>query len=202
MANLITNASPFLEALDYTNRTTAQKATIDALITAASEFIELECDRTFLSATHTDEAHDGNDWNFIFVKNPPLTSLTDIDLITYNAVTGAVETTTLLATKFTVEENTGEITFKPDVVLDTAKIFPEGNQNIHITYVGGYAAVPEAIKMLTADFVIQMYAPEELEGALQKEKLGDYFYDKGNNFLERLSFSKRKILSMYKIRKV
>jgi len=201
--NLIANTSTFLEMLDYANLTAAEQSAIDALISAASEYIEEQlCYRKFLAADYTDEKQDGNGWDSIFVKNIPLNSIVDIDLITYNAVTGDTETTTYGTAKFSSNTKTGEIRFKPDVQLETAKIFPEGFQNIHISYNGGYASVPQPIQMLCADFVIQMYNDEELVGALEREKLGDYSYSKGKDFIQHMPFSKKQILSSYKLRKV
>ena len=93
MANLISNTSAFLEVLDYNNLTTAEKALVDALITAGSEWIERYCNRIFLAAAYTDEAHDGNGWDSIFVKNPPINSLTDIDLVSQSRSTAVSNTT-------------------------------------------------------------------------------------------------------------
>ncbi len=192
-----------MERLDFANLNAAEKAHVEALISVGTVEIERICNRTFLQATYTDEAHDGYGWDFIFVKNPPIVSLTDIDLITYNAVTGDTETTTYAASKFTFHANTGEIKFKPDVTLSTAKLFPVGFQNIHITYSGGYAAVPQAIQMLCADFVIQMFDSKELDGALiEKEKQGDEFISFGTDYFNRLPFSKKKILTSYQLRRV
>ena len=43
---------------------------------------------------------------------------------------------------------------------------------------------------------------EELVGALEREKLGDYSYSKGKDFIQHMPFSKKQILSSYKLRKV
>lgn len=202
MADLITNTSAFLEPLDYTNRSIAEKAIIDALITSASEIFEKHCNRIFLTDTYTDELQDGNGWDTIHVNNPPLTVLTDIDIV-HRAFDGTNTTTTYTGSKFNIHINSGEIRFKPgDFLTTSGGLFAQGFQNVQITYVGGFSSVPKPIQRLAAKYVIQSFDPTEDVQGLQKERLGDYFYDRGKDFLNALLFNDKKELDMYKIRRV
>ena len=195
MANLITNTSPFLDVLEYNSRSTTEKAVIDALITAGSEWLERYCRRVFTATNYIDEIHDGTGENCIFVANPPINSLTDIDIV------GTSSTTTYLATKFKYESKTGEIQFKRGTDSDCF-YFPEDFQNIKITYNGGFSTIPSNVQLLCADYVIELFDQSLKDELIEKEKLGDYFYAKGINYYDKLSFSKKKILASYRLRRV
>ncbi len=201
MADLIANTSAFLNDLDYSNLPSNEQAQVDALIDVATEYIEKYCNRIFLQATYTDEIQDGTGEKSIFVANPPIQSLTDIDIIVQSE--SGDTTSTFLATKFDYESKTGEIRFKPDTFLNTAGgVFSKGFQNIKITYSGGWVAVPQSIQLIAAEFVKERFDPTLVEDTLEREKLGDYFYAKSKDFWKRLLATNRFILNSYKIRKV
>lgn len=202
MANLITNSSAFLEPLEYNNRTDAEKAHIDALITAGSEYIERKCNRVFAATDYTDEKHDGQGWPSIFVDNLPLNTLTDIDIIHSRSETSS-SSTTFDADKFELNNNTGEIQFKSDTFLtDGGGNFPEGFRNVHITYNGGFTTIPFPVQELTADYVIQSFDPMESVELVEKEKIGDYFVAKAKNYFDKMPFMKKQILASYRIRRI
>lgn len=201
VAQLINNTSPFLEILDYTNQDTAAQANIDALIIAGDEWLRKTLNRIVLRADYTDEKHEGNGLRSIFVKNPPINTLTDIDIVATD-FNGADVTTTYLATKFDLKTNTGEIRFKPgSFISDGAGFFTEGFQNIRITYNGGWDSSNiklQPLKLIEAEFVIQMFDPNESVTGIEKEKLGDYFYSRGSNAWAKLLVKHRQILNLYK----
>lgn len=205
---LLENTSPFLAKLDYANSLNAEeKALVDALIEVGEEYIqEYECNRKFEQADYTDEVHDGNGEDSIFVKNPPLNSLTDVDIISSTFDSDSV-TTTFAASKFDIEEKTGEIRFKPGtfVVNSDVHYFIKGFQNVKITYNGGFASGDKTLKIvesLVADYVLENFDPNLIEGITDRERIGSYFVAKAKNYFDKLSFSKKKMLSKLKIRRV
>ena len=135
MANLIANSDPHLNPLDYNNLSAADMVQVDALITTGSEYIERYCNRVFASAVITDEVHNGNGFNSIFVRNPPITTLTQIEIISAYSSTGSDTYDTHAATKFLYDEQTGEINWKPGFWFGdtTGGVFPKGFQNIMVT---------------------------------------------------------------------
>ena len=108
MSQLIDNTSAFLEPIDYNNQDVAAKANIDALIIAGDEWLKKALNRIVLQDDYTDEKYDGNGLKSIFVKNPPINTLTDIDIVATD-FNGNDVTTTHLATKFDLKTNTDEI---------------------------------------------------------------------------------------------
>ncbi len=196
MPNLIENTSAYLEPIEYNNRTTAEKAYIDALIDSGSEWIEKYCNRIFLETIYTEEVQDGQGWNTIFPSNSPIISLTSIIIISSDGTE-----TTYASTNFDVNFNTGEIRIKSSTTAGIV-IFPTGFRNIKINYTGGFTVVPFTIQKLTADYVIQMFDPTLSVEGIEKERLGDYFYAKSKNYFEGLPFVNKKMLNQYRIRKV
>lgn len=192
---LITNTNPLLADLNYNNLSTAQKAQVDALLNVATEFIEKDCNRTFLAATYTDEEHNGVIHESIFVKNTPLNSVTNVKIICHASTESSDDITTYLSTEVLFEPETGEIK------LRNGARFPHGFRNVKITYNGGFTTVPKPIEYLCANIVINAYAPEMNAENIEKERIGDYFYAKVKDFMEKLPMSDRKILSMYRLRK-
>lgn len=202
MADLITNESVFLEPIDYGNRDASEQAFIDGLIAVASEYIERKCNRVFIATTYIDEIHDGQGWNSIFVSNPPINSLTDIEII-FSSTDTDTTSEVFTADKFKFNIKTGDIRFKPGAFTSSGgHLFPDGFRNVEITYNGGFAEVPQPIQMLTADFVIQSFDPTESVEGIEKEKIGDYFYAKGKNYIASLPFLKKQILNNYRVRRV
>jgi hypothetical protein len=195
MANLITTADPLLADLDYDNLPAAEQAQVDALIAVASEWIEKECNRIFLAATYTDEIQNGLIHEEIFVNNIPLNSVTNVKTIAQATTSTNDVTTTYLSTEILFEGSTGAIR------LRNGARWPDGFQNIKITYNGGFSAIPEPIKLLCANLTIFMFSPELLGNLMEKERIGDYFYARVKDFMDKLTISDRKIMTMYKLRK-
>ena len=195
MANLITNSSVYLNSIDYGSLIASEQAQIDGLITAVSLLIERECNRIFLYATYTEEKNDGTGYNIIFVKNPPITTLTSIIKVSST-------NTTVLATQFEFDANTGEIRWKTYDITSTADFigtFPRGFNNILVNYIGGFAIVPEPIQMLAADMVIEAFDPGLSLGNIESEKLGQYFVKMKKDSFNQTLLKQKKIINLYKI---
>lgn len=203
MANLIETDSPFLVDLDFNNLDAANQAAIEALIDVASVLIEKECNRKFAQDTYTEEAYDGDDLNNLFLKNFPIASIDEV-IISPDSTAEL----TFDGDNFNFKEATGEIWFKSLSELDTPPsnylgYFPIGRKNILVTYTGGFSdGVPSPIQKLCADLVINSFSPGDVSGNIESEKLGQYFVKfKKDVMINQLMDSKR-IISLYKVRKV
>jgi hypothetical protein len=103
------------------------------------------------SATITDEKHNGNGSSSVYVKYPPIVSVSSLAI-------GSVTPSTLDSTSYKVFDDHIELIYSQVTELSTAiyggkSTFPIGVQNITITYVSGLASVP-AIVQLTATQMI------------------------------------------------
>lgn len=200
---LIDNTSVFLEPLDYTNRTAAEKAYIDALILTGQTYLERYCQRKFEAADYTDEVYNGTGDNEAYVANPPINTLTNIKIVKTFATTdsGTDTVTTHDDAVFLFDDGSGVIQFKPECGL----IFPAGFKNVRITYNGGFTANSEHIRTLgylNAQFVIETFDPSEKVDIIDREKLGDYFWAKTKDFAAKFISSNKRLLSMYKLWKI
>ena len=73
--------------------------------------------------------------------------------------------------------------------------------HIRITYNGGWALGNDKLqplKLVLAEFVIEMFDPNESVLGIEKEKLGDYFYSRGTDAWNKLLVKHRQILMLYK----
>jgi len=92
----------------------------------------------------TEEAHDGNGSNRIFVKKPPIVSVTSVQI-------GSISPTTLSSTAYKVYDQYIQLVNSSTTNIDsTRNAFPVGTQNVLITYVSGLAVVPGRIELCAA----------------------------------------------------
>ena len=202
---IIDENSPFLAPLNYGDLESNQKLQVQALIVAAKQHIEQQLNRKLIKQTHTDELHDGNGETSIWINNPPITSVSSVT-ITESSFNSDSTETEFTSDKFDLDKPTGEIRFKPgDFSSGCNRTFPSGFQNVNVTYVGGYEETDEylhPIKLVLAEFVIEMFDPSEAVTNLEKEKLGDYFYSKGTNAFDKLMTRHKKILRGYRVYRI
>lgn len=193
--SIISASSSFLNRLDYTNLNNLEKTLIDNLIVALQKDLEGQCNRVFAAADYA-EKHDGDGERNIFVKNPPINSLTSV-------VVTSSSSTTVDDADLTYDSETGEIRWKDWDLTSTADFvgfFPIGFQNITINYNGGYTSFPEDLQLLLAEAVIQVFDRREAHGQIQTEKMGNEYLSYGREFFKNLMFTHKKTLSRYKRR--
>lgn len=87
------------------------------------------CQRLFLKQTHTDEVHDGNDSDTMFMKHYPIVSVASITK--YKNATAL----TVLGTDFDFDADAGEI------VLLSGHTFTKSYREVKITYDAGFDGV-------------------------------------------------------------
>ena len=202
MTNLIAPGDPLLADLDFNNLEAAKQAQLNALADTATTWIEKYCNRVFRRTVYNDEAHNGNSELWIYVNNPPIISLGTIT-IQETSFIGDSTSTDYAASKFDTKLGTGKIRFKPGSFLSSGGgLFSGGFQNILIDYTGGFDPVPEPVKLVASQFIIEMFDPSEDIRGIEKEKLGNYFYSKGSNYFQNLTFKTKIILDGYKLRRV
>ncbi len=202
MTTLIEPGDPLLTVLDFDNLEVGEQAQLNALAIAATTWIEKYCHRIFRKTIYIDETHNGNNELWIYVNNPPIISLGTVTIQESN-FSGDSVSTDFTSDKFDVKFSTGKIRFKPNSFLaSTTGLFSTGFQNVLLDYTGGFSPVPEPIKLVASKFIIEMFDPSEDVQNIEKEKLGNYFYSKGTQFFEQLTFKTKVILESYRIRRV
>lgn len=110
------------------------KGLFDLLIKKYSAAIESYCKRTFASTTYT-EKYDGDGEINLLLNNSPLISISSF----------VADTQTLTAASYILHKPEAEI------VLINGVVFAKDFENISITYLAGYATIPEDVQLACLD---------------------------------------------------
>lgn len=145
---------------------------IELLVAAASRIIEKWCRKSLLEA-ETTEVRNGDGTNRLILKRTPVDPTSMAVVITMG---DDVQTTyTFDQDDLFIEAGTGIIQFKYN---STAEIlyFPEGFQNVSITYTAGYADddMPEDIQEACAELAANMYSMQKNDPRVFQERLGEW----------------------------
>jgi uncharacterized phiE125 gp8 family phage protein len=148
------------------------------LLDAASEAVEVWCNRVFTSAEFT-EKHDGNGRIALFVRNLPVTDLASIAILDPDGETETIDNSG--DDQFVYDAATGRVEFLPTHTA-THGSFTRGFQNITVVYTAGYAsnAIPQPVQELVARLAGALWewgasAGFKVPGA-DSETLGKYSY--------------------------
>jgi len=154
--------------------TDVSDADLTTLINAASAYVERYCDRKFEAATATSEKLDGNDLDYIHVKNNYVTGVTSCTITEGDGTETEIGAGNL---GFDNQTDNCRIFFDEDNASPFA-FFPWGYQNITITYTYGYDSVPDDVQEACAQMVKNIYSQSSSsrDPALQSERLGEYQY--------------------------
>ena len=159
-------------------------ASLSNLIDAASNLIEGYCDRVFTAADYT-ESLDGNMLDWIYIKNPPINSLTQA-IITDSAGT----TYTIESTDLDYDSVSGRVVFAEDNSASYS-FWPKGYNNCRIDYNGGWSTIPADVQEACVQTVLMMAGPNKDSGnpAMQSERLGDYQYSRASKLMANVGDS-------------
>jgi hypothetical protein len=139
MSGLITE-----EELESFLETSLDSTLAATLINSATAFLERECNRTFAAATHTNEYLSGDGTPFLYLKNFPITSIASLTL--YDRYSAADVFTLVEDRDFYLEPDNGRI-------VAACGVFDKGTRNYRCTYAGGYAAIPDDLKVLCMQLI-------------------------------------------------
>jgi hypothetical protein len=129
------------------------------LLDAASVRLEKACRRTFASAA-VDELLDGSGHEVLVVSRPPIVTWTSL----------AIDAVAVDAADYVVSSSGGLLYRKSGFA------WPTGRQNIRAIYTGGYATVPEPIRLATAMLATHLKVGLRITGQFSEERIGDYWY--------------------------
>lgn len=111
---------------------------IATLINFLSTRIASWCGRTFIETTYTDQLYDGNGSPYLQLKQYPRTTTVTVVV--------KIDDVTVDTSDYKVYSEEGYI-YK-------GSWWPNGKQNIKVTYSAGYAAIPEDLGMAVAEWAI------------------------------------------------
>jgi hypothetical protein len=143
------------------------------LIDDANAAVDMRCNRTFAVTTYT-EAHDGENGPRVWLRNPPILSITSV---TINGT--ALDNT--FGDAWTFSPGSGEL-LRGNGQDDPrfAPWFPKGRQNVVTVYNGGFSPLPGAVRRATLVLVKHLAAATKVTGMFRSESIGDYSYTIGD----------------------
>lgn len=142
----------------------------NTLINIASDFIDNFTSRKIISAPYTDEAYDGNNDPYIYLKQYPVTAVSAVkNWDTYNNVV-----------LYTFTEYTEYLKYLDEGYIYIRGKTVRGHKNYRITYTAGYsiADVPYDLKNACAQLAGIVYYNKGKAG-VESESMGKYSVDYG-----------------------
>jgi len=154
MSNVLTTKEEVKKYLEDTAGISSFDALLDALILGVSQKFEFAANRPLFSATRV-ELHGGGT-SRLFVKAPPITSITSIVYAEdYDFANG----TTLAAAEYVLDPSD-----KKEAIYSTYGVFVGGLESLKVTYVGGYIGadvansnIPEMVKQAATLQVVYLF---------------------------------------------
>jgi len=140
---------------------------LTTLLQAAGSLLERVCHRQFARATAT-ETYDGDGTNRLVLNRWPIESVASVTITDASG-----ETTELDGSEFRVKSTAGIIEFKPDSTAGYT-VFPEGFQNVSVTYTAGYDPMPDGIQEAVVEIAAWLYETNNRDLSAVSERLGDY----------------------------
>jgi hypothetical protein len=122
-------------------------ARLTQIILSAEKYFLNRVKRIIEQDTITDELYDGDNTNELVLKNYPIVSVTELQ----------INDNIIDVDDYAIYNSEGIIKLKNSIFL-------RGIQNIKITYVAGFSAVPEDIKMAIAEVVSRKYEQFDKKG--------------------------------------
>jgi hypothetical protein len=146
------------------NQTSTDDSLIQRLITGASEWIASEIGRSILAGNVT-ETHSGNDTRLLFVRRPPIVSVTNL-YVDGNAIPAKSSNVADYLT------GNGYVAVESQIQL-FGYLFTRGLGNIQITYRGGFNSVPADIEQACIELVGWAYREKDRLGQSSKSLAGE-----------------------------
>lgn len=169
------NTKTFLGISDHT-----KDEKLKLLINMATDYIESQTGRRFVSTVHTQEEFDGTGSNQISLKHFPVITFTLLEV--NNSSNNTDSWTTIDASNYWVDSDTGIIT-KTSGFIDFADTddeetlsdtpFQRGKNRYRATYTTGYSTVPYDIQFACMTLVGQLLNSASSAG-IKSESLGDH----------------------------
>jgi hypothetical protein len=174
MSNLVSYALVTLNEVQEALQISAgpDDARLNGYINRATDMIEQYCQRRFLSTAYTNELYSGDNTYYLYTRNWPITALSALSW-----GSGSVGSRSFEAV------DTSNYAIETQGAKDRGAIysevgFPNGSDNIRISYTAGYtqANIPGYIKEACLELVSYLYGRSKATPGMKSETLGRYSY--------------------------
>lgn len=158
----------------------SKDAILTMMINMATDYIESQTGRRFVSTAHADEEFDGTGTQQLPLKAYPVLTFTQLQV--NNSSNNVESWSTIDATNYWVDETTGIIT-KTDSFTDFVDTndeealsdtpFQRGKNRYRATYTSGYSIIPYDLQFACMSIVGQLFNTKSGAG-IKSESLGDH----------------------------
>ena len=155
---------------------TSEDSWLDKNIASVTKKIETYCRRTFAATHYPEEYHDGSGKRgFLFVRNFPIISLSELNEDINRDFLAATKYATNAYITYDDEGRVELLDAAGDLTASLAPIvFGKGQQNIKITYTGGYVDIPEDVSYGASEWIAKLYhRRDKIEWNLGSRSKGD-----------------------------
>jgi len=141
------------------------------LINIVSDFVAKYTKRTLKKVTYTAKTIDGHGSYYMYLDQYPIVSITSLQR--WDTIANVVAATYVVNTDYLFDTDKGWIYLREG--------WATGTQNYHITYDGGFTALPSDLVYAAASMCFWIDQQKKRVG-IKSETMGDYSYqlDKGN----------------------
>jgi hypothetical protein len=157
---------------DVKDQVLLRRNDLQDLIDDANAAIEARCNRIFSQTTFT-EIHDGQNLSRVWLRNPPILSVTSITI-------DGQDVDNTFGDSWCFRSGSGELV-RGNGQDDPrfAATFPRGNQNVSVVYEGGYSPMNGAVRRAALILVKHLALSTRVTGMYRSESFGDYSYTIG-----------------------
>lgn len=132
-------------------------ALFGVLIASIQADLELLCGRFFEQSTYTDEAYSGRGEDTLWLRNYPVDSVSAVKILGTGGDTETLASSEyrLVGSRYICRLNDLDSSWdSPSAFrLSVGPVFPRGGGNILVTYTGGYATIPDDLKLVAYKLV-------------------------------------------------
>ena len=151
--------------------TTTYDTGLALMINDATARIEKICQRRFKQTTYTTETYDGTGTPQLWIRNPPIIS---VDLITVDNETISLATDYDDYDGYRIEPQING--HKMYGMLYLSNGWDAGEQNVEITYSGGYTTIPDDIRRAAVMMIREWYNMFKNTEGYKSESIKNYSY--------------------------
>lgn len=151
--------------------TTTYDTSLALMVNEATGMIEKKCHRRFKQTTYTTETYDGTGTKQLWIRNPPIISIT---LITVDNETISEATDYDDYDGYRIEPQVNG--HKMEGMLYLSNGWDKGEQNVEVTYSGGYTTIPDDIRRAAVMMIREWYNMYRNTQGFKSESIGKYSY--------------------------
>ena len=183
----LTTRQRLKDFLDISADDTTTNNVLDRIIDACSDWVESYCRRTFKRTTYTNEMYDGNDSQYLLLRNYPIDTTQSFVLEMRTSSLDEDDWESIDSEEYFVHSEEGYINFPRAEYGKGGRKFIIGTQNYRVDYTAGYYlpgdanysqgasnSLPLDLEMAVWKLCAAAWNSRRGDASVQSERLGSY----------------------------